>query len=565
MARVSAMSEKSGRQQSSKSANGRSGGPTRKKVELSALPPAVIHAMAESVAGARSPSEAIKDHLAIVHDLARARVVFVSTFEAHKGLLSVTEVRGRVDGSVVGCRPGEGAVGKAFASRAIVQEGAHLAVPLLEGARAVGVLSVLGARQTASAELWQAVASHLIAAMQAAGLRDSAVRRTRDLETAVAGLKSLDRAREELLGNVSHELKSPLTTIKAYLAMARRDQLGPLTDRQKKAFETCDRNADRLLRLINDMLLMSRLQSGRMTLEERPFALRALAQEAVGTLNPAAAASGVALVLEKEPEVYVKGDRERLLEALVHLLENGIIYNRPGGRVEVSIRAECGVALLSVRDDGAGIEEKDLPHIFERFYRGAGSGGRAGTGLGLSVVRQVAQLHGGSVSVQSALGRGSTFELRLPLFAGEVTAGSSAPEPRHGAVLVVEDDVDCREVLAELLASEGVSAIQAGDSDAALEHLATARPALILLDLRLGGSDGRAVLEYVRRDPRLERTPIFVISGAADSAAGFRYDGPERIDAFFEKPLNLPRLLDRVRAVVQPEARALPGAGPNKG
>lgn len=551
------MTEKSGKQQSSKARSGRSGGPAKKRVELSALPPEAIRAMAESVAGARSPSDAMKDHLAVVLDLARARVAFVSSFEASKGLLSVTEVRGRVDGSVVGCQPGEGAVGKAFATRAIVEEGPHLAVPLLDGERAVGVLSVLGARQAASPELWQAVASHLIAAMQAASLRDAAVRRTRDLETAVAGLKSLDRSREELLGNVSHELKSPLTTIKAYLAMARRDQLGALTEKQKKAFETCDRNADRLLRLINDMLLMSRLQSGRMTLEDRPFALRALAQEAAGTLGPAAAASGVALSLEKAAEVYVKGDRERLLEALVHLLENAVTYNRSGGRVDVSIRAEGGVAIVSVHDDGPGIDEKDLPHIFERFYRGAGSGGRTGTGLGLSVVRQVAQLHGGSVSVQSAAGSGSTFELRLPLFAGEVDSGASAPEPRDGAVLVVEDDVDCREVLSELLASEGVSVIQAGDSDAALALLATARPALILLDLRLGGSDGRAVLEHVRKDPRLERTPIFVISGAADSAAGFRYDGPERIDAFFEKPLNLPRLLDRVRAVVQPEARAM--------
>ncbi len=564
MPNVSATTEKSGRQLSSKTRSGQSGGPAKKKVELSALPPEAVRAMADSVAGSRCPSDAIKNHLAIARDLVRARATFVSTFEPHKGLLSVTEVRGRADGSVVSCRPGEGAVGKAFAERAIVEEGAHLAIPLLEGPRAVGVLSVLGARQAASADVWQALASHLIAAMQAAALRDAAVRRTRDLETAVAGLKSLDRAREELLGNVSHELKSPLTTIKAYLAMARRDQLGPLTDKQKKAFETCDRNADRLLRLINDMLLMSRLQSGRMTLEERPFALRALAQEAAGTLSPTAAASGVVLFLEKAPEVYVKGDRERLLEALVHLQENAIVYNRPGGRVDVSIRAEAGVATLCVRDDGAGIDEKDLPHIFERFYRGAGSGSRAGTGLGLSVVRQVAQLHGGSISVQSALGRGSTFELRLPLFAGEVAAGSSAPEPRDGAVLVVEDDVDCREVLCELLASEGMSVIQAGDSDAALELLATARPALILLDLRLGGSDGRAVLEHVRQEPRLERTPIFVISGAADSAAGFRYDGPERIDGFFEKPLNLPRLLDRVRSVVQPEVRALPGTDPGR-
>jgi CheY-like chemotaxis protein len=305
------------------------------------------------------------------------------------------------------------------------------------------------------------------------------------------------------------------------------------------------------------MLLMSRLQSGRMTLEQRPFGLRALAEEAAGTLNAAAAAAGVALAVEKTPEVYVKGDRERLLEALVHLLDNGVAYNQAGGEVEVSILAEGGVATLKVRDTGAGIPEEDLPHIFERFYRGTANGARAGTGLGLSIVRQIAQLHGGSVFATSAPGSGSTFELRLPLFAGTVSAGVGGPEPRDGAVLVVEDDADCREVLSEVLASEGVSVVQASDGDAALKVLATSRPALILLDLRLGKGDGRAVLAHVRADARLERTPIFVISGAADSAAGFRYDGPERIDAFFEKPLNLPRLLDRVRALVQPETRTV--------
>ncbi len=525
---------------------------------LAALPPDAVRAMAQSVALARAPGDAIRDHLAVVRELARARLVFVSTFESRKGVLSVSAVRGRANGSVVVSRPGEGPVGRAFSARAIVEENGHLAVPLLEGEKAIGVLSVVGARQEATPALWEALASHLVAAMQAASLRDAAIRRTRDLETAVAGLKSLDRSREELLGNVSHELKSPLTTIKAYLSMARRDQLGALTEKQKRAFDACDRNADRLLRLINDMLLMSRLQSGRMTLEERPFGLRALAQEAAGTLGAAATASVVTLSVTRAPEVYVKGDRERLLEALVHLLDNAVAYNQAGGEVEVSIGAEGGVATLEVRDTGTGIAKEDLPHIFERFFRGAANGARAGTGLGLSIVRQIAQLHGGSVLVSSAPGRGSTFELRLPLFAGTVSAGTGDREPRDGAVLVVEDDTDCREVLSEVLASEGMSVVQVSDGDAALKVLATSRPALILLDLRLGKGDGRTVLAHVRADARLERTPVFVISGAADSAAGFRYDGPERIDAFFEKPLNLPRLLDRVRSLVQPGALTVP-------
>jgi CheY-like chemotaxis protein len=389
-------------------------------------------------------------------------------------------------------------------------------------------------------------------------MRDAALRRTRDLETAVAGLKTLDRTRDELFGNVSHELKSPLTTIKVYLAMARQARLGEISEKQKRALSVCERNADRLLRLINDMLLMSRLQSGRMTLDDRPFGLRALAQEAAGTLLPVASATGVTLVTRNAGEVYVKGDRERLLEAVAHLLENGIVYNRPGGKVEASVTAEGGVARLSVHDTGNGIDPNELPHVFERFYRGRGGGSRVGSsGLGLAIVRQIARLHGGSVSAASALGEGSTFVLELPLFAGEVSSPSGTPEPRDGAILVVEDDVDCREVLVQVLESEGMSAVQASDGEAALHVLSSTRPALVLLDLRLGGSDGRAVLQHIRADERLAATPVFVISGAADSAAGFCYDGPERIDAFFEKPLNLPRLLDRIREVVAPRAQAI--------
>jgi CheY-like chemotaxis protein/two-component sensor histidine kinase len=407
-----------------------------------------------------------------------------------------------------------------------------------------------------SPALWQSVADHLAAAMAAAGVRDAAVRRTRDLETAVAGLKSLEQARDALLGNVSHELKSPLTTIKAYLSMARKERLGALTEKLKTALETCDRNADRLLRLINDMLLMSRLQGGRMKLADRPFGLRGLAQEAAGALAAGAGASGVAIRVERAGEVFVKGDRERALEGITHLVENGIVYNRPGGEVEVTIGTEGGVAVLRVRDTGAGISPDDLPTVFDHFNPAPGAARVRGSGLGLAIVRQIVQLHGGTIDVESALGEGSTFTVKLPLFAGAVSLDPRATEPRDGSILLVEDDDDCREVLGQVLESEGLSALPASSSDEALRLLATSRPALVLLDLRLGAGDGRLILQHIRSEDRLANTPVFVISGAADSAAGFRYDGPERIDGFFEKPLNLPRLLDRIREIVRPGAQA---------
>lgn len=495
----------------------------------------------------------MKDHLAIAQDLVGARLAFVSSYDAAKRVLAVVAVRGRADDTVVATKLGEGPVGQAFVSRSLTgQPETHLAVPLLEGERPFGVLSIVGARRVAAPEVWKALAKHLMAGVEAAQSRDAAVRRTRDLETAIAGLKTLERARDELLGGVSHELKSPLTTIKAQLAMARTERIGPLTERQRHAFEVCDRNADRLLRLINDMLLMARLQNGKMTLSERPFGIRALAQEVVGSLTVLATTASVAVGIEPGGEVFVKGDRGRLLEAVGHLVENAILYNRKGGKVRIAIGAEEGVASLEVADTGPGIDPIDLPYVFDRFYRGRGAAKAGGSGLGLAIVRQVAHLHGGAATVTSATGEGTTFRVTLPLFAGVVGPNANGPEPRDGTILVVEDDADCREVLVQVLESEGLRVLSAADGESAIAEVETARPALVLLDLRLGGSDGRQVLQHIRHDPRLASTPVFVISGSSDSAAGFRYDGPERIDAFFEKPLNLPRLLDRIQDVVRP-------------
>lgn len=528
------------------------------KEPLQAVPARVLLELAASVSRARSPSDAIKDHLAVAQELVGARLAFVSGYHSDKHLLAVVAVRGRADETVVAAQPGLGPVGRAFASRSIVGDPLrHLAVPLLEGEdRPYGVLSVVGARREALPEVWQALAAHLMAAVEASQSRDAALHRTRDLETAVAGLRSLDRARDELLGGVSHELKSPLTTIKAYLAMARKERLGPLTDRMEHAFEVCDRNADRLLRLINDMLLMARLQGGKMTLSDRPFGLRALVEEVAGQLAALATTVPVTVALERGGEVYVKGDRERLQEAVGHLLENAILYNRKRGEVRVRVRAESGTAVVEVSDTGHGIDPADLPHVFDRFYRGRGAPRSGGSGLGLAIVRQVAQLHGGSASASSVHGRGSTFVLNLPLFAGMVGGDAPHHEARDGAILVVEDDADCREVLCQVLESEGMRVVSAQDASGAIAALEASRPALVLLDLRLGDGDGRQVLEAIRHDPRLERTPVFVVSGASESAAGFCWDGPERIDGFFEKPLNLPRLLDRVQEIVRPVGAA---------
>src|SRR6185369_4984228 len=193
--------------------------------------------------------------------------------------------------------------------------------------------------------------SQVAAAWELAKVKDDSARRHKDLQTAVAGLRSLERSREDLLAQVSHDLKNPLTTVKAYLAMMARGKTGGLTEQQAKAVQVCQRNSDRLLRMINDLLLLSRLQSGKMELDERPFGLKALVDDVMRALTPLAEQSKVRLQAVRGGEAFVRGDRERLQEAIYNLVDHAIHSSLPGKSIELLVRSEDqGLATLRVRD-----------------------------------------------------------------------------------------------------------------------------------------------------------------------------------------------------------------------
>ncbi|HSP78147.1 MAG TPA: hybrid sensor histidine kinase/response regulator, partial [Myxococcaceae bacterium] len=382
---------------------------------------------------------------------------------------------------------------------------------------------------------------------------DSA-RRNKDLQTAIAGLKSLEQNREEMLGSVSHDLKNPLTTIKAYLAMVGREKLGPLTEQQRRAVQICDRNSDRMLRMVNDLLLMSRLQSGKMQLNQRPFGIKAVAEEVLRGLAALAEHSKVRLHMPPCPEVFIRGDRERIAEAIQNLVESGIHRCEEGDTVEVRVLTEDGLALLTVKDSGPGIGPEDLEHVFDPFYRPDGA--RGARSLGLPLVAKILSLHGGRVEATSTLGEGSSFQMVLPMFAGAVSTPDLAQAgPRAGGILLVEDDADCREVLQQVLEQEGYRVMATSGASEARSILSHIRPAMVLLDLRLSEEDGRSVLRFIRSTESLADVAVYIISGASDVATLGAGQGEDRIDGFFEKPLQLPRLLDTVAAVVRPSRR----------
>ena len=511
-----------------------------------------IAAMARCINSANGEMEAQREQLALIQGLTRSRSCYLLQQTELSPQLQVVAVRGRNDARIAAARPGEGVAGKAFAEGRIVRADGTVAVPLLEGGKAGGCLVLLSPQRLATDPLLTALASQISAASEVSRLKDEMVRRNRDLQTAVAGLKSLEKNRELLLANISHDLKNPLNTLKVCMNLLARERLGELNEKQEKAVATCERSADRLLKMINDLLLLSRLQSGKMQLNERPFGLKDLAENVVSTLSPVALMAKVELSLAPCPEVYIRGDRDRLFEAFGNLVETAIQRGRHSVQLKVSTN-RSGQALFSVQDDGAAIPPEEREQVFELHHRDRlpRRSRYFSRNIGVPVAAKIIQLHGGSVEIRGSSELGTTIEASLPAFAAAVAPATAAHVQRAGPILLVEDDLDCREVLQQVLEQEGYVVASAGDPAAAISILEKRRPAMVLLDLRLSREDGRSVLRYIRENAALADVPVYVISGTSEVTWTGSGESLGSIDGFFEKPINLPKLLGTVSAVVR--------------
>lgn len=511
----------------------------------------ILAEMALRVPRSDSVSEALHDQLTRVQALVKAKAAFVVQAIPGRDVLEVASSRGRADARVAAARAGEGPVGEAFSMGVPRRADGVVAAPLPGSEEPLGCLVLVAPRHEVPDALLSSLAAHVAASMEFARVRDEAMRRSKDLQTAIAGLKSIEQHREQLISSVSHDLKNPLSTIKTYLALLSRPKMGELNEQQLRAIQICDRNTDRLSRMVNDLLLLSRLQSGKMQLSQKPFGLKALAEEAVRSALPIADPAKIDLTIAPSAEVFVKGDRERMLEALYNLIEFAVQLSPEGGTVELKVREESGLATVTVRQS-AEVSSEDLRRLFEPYYRPESIDPRRYSGgLELPIVARIVHLHGGRVDA-FAQPRGTAFQLHLPMYAGAISPARLAAEPRAGGILVVEDDADSREVLTQVLEDEGYRVIPTASASDALSILENIRPAMVLLDLRLGHQDGRAVLHRIRGAEALADVPVYLMSGSSEVRSLASGEGIDRIDGFFEKPLVLPKLLDTVAAVVRP-------------
>jgi len=411
-----------------------------------------------------------------------------------------------------------------------------------------------------------------LVARDVAAVLDNATAYERERARAEA-LAELDRAKTDFFSNVSHEFRTPLTLMLGPLEdMLHDEQLGA-PGRQRA--ELAHRNAGRLLRLVNTLLDFSRLEAGRAAATLAPVDVAGLSADLAGAFRSAAERAGLQLVVDRPPRpVPVLLDRELFERALLNLLSNALKFTFEG-EIRVSVRAEDGMALVEVTDTGEGIPEDELPRLFERFRRvhTARTRSHEGSGIGLALVAQVAALHDGRVTVESEVGRGTTFCLALPLTdsappvdgLAEADAALAAGyvedalrwladvDPRERidgsprpSVLFADDNADMREYVARLLAPH-YDVRTAADGAEALALLRAEPADLVLSDVMMPALDGFGLLTAVREDARLRRTPFVMLSARAgeEAAVAGLHAG---VDDYVVKPFTTRELLARVGA-----------------
>jgi signal transduction histidine kinase len=230
-------------------------------------------------------------------------------------------------------------------------------------------------------------------------------------------LRELDRLKDEFLSLVSHELRTPLTSIRGYLDLVLDEEAGELSAEQRRFLEAVERNSGRLLRLVGDLLFVAQADAGRLSLEQAHVDVARLAAECVEGAQPAADEKAINLALGGSPVPALVGDRGRLAQVLDNLVSNALKFTPEGGTVSVKTSLDSDYVVIEVADTGIGIPLEDQPRLFERFFRSTAATEQAipGTGLGLAIVKAIVEAHGGTISVYSLQGQGTTFRVELPL------------------------------------------------------------------------------------------------------------------------------------------------------
>ena len=347
--------------------------------------------------------------------------------------------------------------------------------------------------------------------------------------------RDANRLKDEFLATLSHELRTPLNAVLGWTRVLRSAQLEPAAE--ARALESIERNARAQARLIEDLLEVSRIVTGKLRLQIRPADLAAIVTAAVEIVQPAAAAKRLRLVVDiAERPAMTAGDPDRLQQVIWNLLSNAVKFTPADGEVRVGLRRDSGYR-ITIEDSGPGIDPRFLPHVFEAFRQADGSASRehGGLGLGLAIARQIVELHGGTIAARSeGKDRGATFEVLLPSViatpadegvrirqAAALAADSIDPALLRGLrILVVDDQEDARMLMQTTLSQFGAEVATAATVDEALAAFARARPDVVVSDIGMPNEDGFALIGRLRDRAPHEGGDVPAVAVTAYATAG---------------------------------------------
>jgi len=364
--------------------------------------------------------------------------------------------------------------------------------------------------------------------------------------------KQVERMKSEFVSTVSHELRTPLTSIAGSLSLVLGGVAGNLPERVQQLLGIAKKNCDRLVRLINDILDIEKIESGKMTFDMRPLGLVPLVRQAIEDNRAYAEGYSVEFELTTDGrELQVNGDSDRLTQVITNLLSNAVKFSPKGEQVTVAVRTRGERARIEVIDRGPGIPEEFRSRIFGKFAQADARDSRqkGGTGLGLSICKAIVEKHSGSIGFETTSGQGSRFYFELPLLAhsavkSEMYAAGAA------TLLVCEDDPDVAVVVAGMLRAGGYNVDQAVDAETARAAITTRPYAALVLDLRLPGRDGLTLIRELRAAPVTRSLPIVVLSVRADEERNRSQGEDLGIVEWLSKPPSSEQLLATVSRAI---------------
>jgi PAS domain S-box-containing protein len=335
-----------------------------------------------------------------------------------------------------------------------------------------------------------------------------------------------NRSKEEFLATISHELRTPLNAVLGWATMLRRGKVD--AENFKRGIESIERNARSQAQLIEDLLDISRITSGKLRLDVRPIRLISVITGAIDSIQPAADAKGVSVEIVLDPSVdQIDGDASRLQQVVWNCLSNAVKFTPAGGKVRVQLERCDSLARIRISDTGAGIDPEFLPHVFGRFQQadGALTRSHSGLGLGLAIARHLVEIHGGTIEATSdGLGHGSTFTVMLPISranktSGELRAPLAEPPPVEQfpnlsglRILTIDDEADTRDLVRIVLESCGADVVTAGSAREGLASLVGWNPHVLICDIGMPEEDGYSVIRKVRALPESAALPAIALT-----------------------------------------------------